>query len=94
MSLGMEEGKRGETEQEAEVKRQRWENEELREVLLACSKIRGKRKDIYRDSGAGSVGAIARGRQRGQRPAPAIRPGGERGIKEMRTSRTNIRLYI
>lgn len=39
-------------------------------------------KDIYRDSGAGSVGAIARGRQRGQGPASAIRPGGEIKIKE------------
>lgn len=36
-----------------------------------------QRKDIYRDGGARSVGAIARGRQRGQRPASAIRPGGE-----------------
>lgn len=36
-----------------------------------------QRKDIYRNSGAGSVGAISGGRQRGQRPASAVSPAGE-----------------
>lgn len=46
-------------------------------------------RDMYRDRGTWSVGAIAGGRQRGQRPASAIRPEGERQEMEKQELETS-----